>query len=309
MATALIGVKGNRLLCEEIEMEIASCQRRKTVFGHTIITGIGGTGKTLIAKRTAEALGYLFREKEAAALKDRESVIRWLVDGDREGISAGKTVANFIDEAHRLYERQEVFYYPMMENRITSDKGDIFFRPFTLFAATTHPQKLSAESFLTRFANEWEIPRYELSVIKEIIGDFLTSHGIQWTWLEVTEIAKRSLGVPRVAKKLAAKVVAKVDSRMGTEVTKQDVMDVFRVMGIDDLGLRPIHREYLAVLFAGKGRPRGVNLLAAKLGKNVEEIEDRVEPILLSLGLIDRHPQGRISTRAGEVHLACMGMV
>lgn len=300
----LRSIKGLPLLKEEISLEIASCKRRGKPFGHTLITGIGGTGKTFLARCVSNELGYLFFEKEAASFRDRKGVISWLVSCDNISKSKGITAALFIDEAHRLYELQEVLYYPMVEHRITSATEDIRFRPFTLFAATTHPQKLSGESFLTRFANEWEIPRYDQHVLKELIGEFFDSHGLRWSWLEVTAIASRSLGIPRIAKKLALKVVTKVDSRGGDEVLEADVVDVFRVMGIDDLGLTELHRKYLSVLGGSNGRPRGVKMISGSLGKSPEEIEDRIEPILLGLGLIDHTAQGRILTDKGRQRIA-----
>jgi holliday junction DNA helicase RuvB len=53
-----------------------------------------------------------------------------------------------------------------------------------------------------------------------------------------------------------------------------------------------------------EGGPVGVETLAAALGEPRDTIEDVYEPFLLTAGLLDRTPRGRVATPEAFAHLS-----
>lgn len=310
MARGLRRLKGLAIHKARIARSVVSCQRRDAIFPHTLITGIGGTGKTALARAVGEELGYLFKEYEAAALRDRDTIIRCLQQDCKEATASGRTLLIFVDEVHRLGKLQEVFYYPLKDRYITTPNGPIHFPQFTMFAATTRKDMLDGGSFVTRFTNTWEIERYCTADIEEILCDIFTSWEMSYGPFEIASIAGRCLGIPRLAHNLAEKVRDQVYYRGGPlKITMNDVNETFQLEGLDRLGLNSIHRKYLAALLEANGKPRGLNTLAARLGQVDSVVEDTIEPILIALGFVDSTPRGRVLALRGIRHLESLKMV
>jgi len=158
----LNGLVGLADLKEKARICARSSYDRRVPFPHTLLHGIGGTGKTQFARAVAEELGYHFVEVEAAVFKTREGLVRCLTDSCAQAVSEGRTLLFFIDEIHRLGVLQETLYYPMREYRITSTSGcHLDFPPFSLFGATTRMDKLDENSFVESFVNQWLLTRYD----------------------------------------------------------------------------------------------------------------------------------------------------
>ena len=71
--------------------------------------------------------------------------------------------------------------------------------------------------------------------------------------------------------------------------------------GYDKAGLNALGRLYLQTL-AGRAEPTALATMVAILGETKDVIEDEVEPYLLSVGLIEKTPKGRVATAAGRRH-------
>lgn len=286
-------------------IEIISCKKRGAVFSHTLLYGPGGTGKTAIARAIGDELDYYFVEIEAATLRSRDDIIECLARNSAEAMRRKSTLLFFVDEVHRLSVKlQEVFYYPMREFRITTQQGDISFPPFCLFAATTRLDLLDYNSFVKRFANEWKVDRYNAIHIRDMVlgifSDFRPGIGIDASL--ALKIAKRSLGIPRIANTLCEKV-RDVTLAMGcTEVSDDLLNRTFDLLGVDEVGLERIHRSYLGVL-SGSGKARGVSGLAAQLSQPEDVLRGVVEPILAELGFVEFTSKGRMVTEKGRKYL------
>lgn len=305
----LASLKGLHIHKARIRRSIVSSRIRQTVFGHTLLTGVGGTGKTALARAVGEELGCYFKEYEASAFRDRDTIIQCLDTSCREAQDRNRTLLIFVDEVHRLGKLQEVFYYPLKDRYITSPNGNIYFPPFTMFAATTRQDMLDGGSFVTRFTNTWEIERYDLADIEEILCDIFTGMDLRYGPFEINSIAKRCLGIPRLAYNLAEKIRDQVYFRGGLlTISADDVRETFQLEGLDSLGLNSIHRKYLAALFEAGGKPRGLNTLAARLGQVDSVVEDTIEPILIALGFVDSTSRGRVLADRGRRHLESLHM-
>lgn len=109
---------------QRFRVQLARCRKQGRVFNHTLLFGVGGTGKTALARAVAEELRYHLIEVEAAELKNRDAINNLLLASMSEANSHHKPLCLFIDEVHRLSKlQQEAFYYPMGECRIVQMVG------------------------------------------------------------------------------------------------------------------------------------------------------------------------------------------
>jgi Holliday junction DNA helicase RuvB len=279
------------------------------VFPHTLLFGIGGTGKTAFARAIGNELKCHFVETHAAAYKHRHQLFDALVHYSAEAKAHKKPLFFFLDEVHRLkLPLQEALYSAMKEWWIPTDRGKHHLPFFTLVAATTRFDMLDANSFVTRFENRWEIDRYPQGDIEAIVAYELDKKRMDYDPEVAVDIAKRCLGVPRIAVTLAkkAKDVAMASGR-GRKVTLAHTHRAFEMEEIDERGLDPVHRRYLHHLAAsnsnGKLMPLGIGVIAAKMGHHEDMIRGSVEPILLQLNMVAPTSRGRILTQKGVEYL------
>ena len=113
-------------------------------------------------------------------------------------------------------------------------------------------------------------------------------------------IAMRSRGTPREALRMLkwARDVAQDAGK--TEVGSAEAKNAARRMGIDANGLGEEDRKILAVL-VGKGRPLGIEPLAASVGMDAETLKRVYEPYLLKMDFVIRTPSGRQATTKAQL--------
>lgn len=287
---------------------IRACLYSGMVFPHTLLYGVGGTGKTAFSRAISGELRYFFVETHGAAFKKRDDLLAALLRHSGEASRAGLPLLFFIDEVHRLkYALQESLYSAMTEWWIPTAVERIEIPPFTLIAATTRFDMLDANSFVTRFGNCWEIQRYSVHHIASIVAQEFRKMSLGFDRRVVYEIAERCLGIPRIAVTLADKVRLTAFSEGAQIVTLGHTGRTFMLEEIDQLGLSPVHRRYLEILAAshtnGRYAPLGVGAIAAKLRQQEDVIKGSVEPILLEFDFVAPTPRGRILTQAGSKYL------
>ena len=287
---------------------IRACRHSGMVFPHTLLYGVGGTGKTAFARAISSELGYFFVETHGAAFKKRDDLLEALLRHSAEATQTGLPLFFFIDEVHRLkYSLQEALYSAMKEWWIPTAHKRIEIPPFTLIAATTRFDMLDSNSFVTRFGNVWEIHRYSVSDIASIVAQEFRKLGLSFNRQVVFEVAKRCLGIPRIAITLADKVRMTVLASGGCAVTMGHALESFRLEEIDGLGLSPVHRRYLQILSmsrsSGRYAPLGVGAIAAKMRQQEDVIKGSVEPILLEFDFVAPTPRGRVLTDRGAEYL------
>jgi len=283
------------------------------MFPHTLLYGVGGTGKTEFARRIGNELSCHFVETHAAAFKKREVLFSALIDHSNEARRQGKPLLLFIDEIHRLsLVLQEGLYQAMKEWWIPTPGGKLRLAPFTLIGATTRFDMLDSNSFVTRFENVWEIQRYKVDEIAIIVADELSRHKMRFSAEVATDIAKRCLGIPRTAINLANKVRRAAQAAGQSEITLQHCCTTFALEQIDALGLQHVHHRYLEILYAtrvdGHFSPLGVGAIAAKMRQPEDVIKGSVEPILLELDFVAPTPRGRMMTRKGAEYFSSLGL-
>lgn len=287
---------------------IVASVRSGEVFPHTLLYGIGGTGKTAFARATGYELNYHFMETHAAAFKKRDQLFDALIHYSAEASRAGRPLLFFLDEVHGLrLTLQEALYSAMKEWWIPTDRGKRFIPPFTLIAATTRFDMLDAHSFVTRFPNVWEINRYSLEDIRYIVAYEFDKMSLLYDYAVVDDIAKRCLGIPRIAVRLVEKVRTTVLAEGVKTVTLAHTRTTFDLEEIDERGLQPVHLRYLLVLAGsqanGKLTPLGIGPIAGKMSLHEDMIKGSIEPILLELNFVAPTPRGRTLTDEGLRYL------
>lgn len=300
--SGLIGLSDIKTLAQ-IDMD--ACKVTGKPLGNCILQGPGGLGKSALAEAIADEMNYHLVIVEAAALKNRDKIAEKLRQAHAEADQCQKRLLFFIDECHRLsIENQEVFYFCLDKERprIDSSHGTIYFKPFTIFAATTRMDALDQRSFVGRFDNVWNLKPYPADVISIILSIWFHEHNLQAGYEISSMIAERSLGTPRQAIKIAQKIENLCLGRRTTIVTADICNKIFELECIDKVGLTDIHTQYLKELENSK-IPKGLNALAGKTGQHIEIIAGVIEPILLSLNFIDMTCKGRILTEKGRLHL------
>lgn len=285
--------------------DIRAARKSNEQFPHTALYGPGGLGKTTFTERVAYDLGYWYEMIEGAMCKTRKQSQDRLIDATEQARIHGKRLLFFVDEAHRLsQEAQEALYYPMLTGKITGMPAKL--HPFSVFAATTHPHLLLGP-FRSRLRNEWLFDRYKQYDIERMIVKWWAKNNLDWDRLCVSMVAKRSLGIPRNAYNLSQKVRNEVISRGGERIVRvEDCLITFELEGIDSIGLNRDQVKYLRIL-STTDSARGIGGVAGSLDRDIAVVEDDIEPVLLSLGFVDRTRAGRVLTMKGRQHLSRIG--
>jgi len=93
----------------------------------------------------------------------------------------------------------------------------------------------------------------------------------------------------------------RADGRVTTAIAR----DALALFEVDELGLDKVDRAILrALCVTFAGRPVGLHTLAVAVAEEPETIEEVYEPFLLTTGLLDRTPRGRIATAEAFAHLS-----
>ncbi len=87
-------------------------------------------------------------------------------------------------------------------------------------------------------------------------------------------------------------------------ITKEVADKGLDMLEVDSLGLDGVDRTLLSTMITMfKGRPVGLETLAAATGEEAATIEDVYEPYLMQVGFLMRTPRGRIVTDLAYEHL------
>lgn len=272
---------------------------------HILFHGPPGLGKTTLAHLVARELGAQMKVTSGPAIErvgDLASILTNLNSGD----------ILFIDEIHRLNRTIEEILYPAMESGVLDiiiGKGpsartiQLELPAFTLIAATTRIALLSSP-LRSRFSGgTFRLDFYTEKELGEIVTRSAKILKVTIDKEASNEIAMRSRYTPRTANYLLKR------SRDFAQVHKsslsKDMVDkALTLLEIDRLGLTASDRRLLeTIIHKFDGGPVGLNTLSAATSEEMATIEEVSEPYLIQLGLIERTPRGRITTRRAYEHL------
>jgi Holliday junction DNA helicase RuvB len=292
----LADLSGQRDVISSLEIALEAARRLDEAFGHTLLTGAPGLGKTTIAHALAGELGARLHTTRGPLLKNPLGVVR-LLGGLRE-----RDVV-FIDELHALPQAiAEVLYGALDDGRLdllvtcAGQTRTVTLRlaPFTLIGATTD-EGLLPEAFLSRFENQERLSFYDPRELAEVITRAAPARGLEIDADAARELAEVSRQAPREALRLLRRVRTAAAAAGRQRIDLAVVARTLDRLGIDGRGLGPVDRAYLGVLEArGPDRPLGLHRAAVMLGISPTTLERVYEPYLFRLGLISTTPRGRV---------------
>lgn len=291
------GVKG------QLAVFIGAALERKEPLEHVLLVGPKGLGKTMFAHVIASELGVGIRPTLGPVLERLElsQILTTLNDGD----------ALFIDEVHRVAVKAQEILYPAMEDfalDIVIGQGGPGARPvrvplprFTLIGATTREGMLSGP-LRDRFGVRLRLEYYTLDELGRIIARDARLMSVRVEPDGVAEIASRSRGTPRVAKRLLRRVRDYATMKSDGVVTATIARDTLDTLGVDALGLDEMDRRILKSIVEREGFA-SLNTIASAVSEDERTIEDTYEPYLIQIGFLSRTSRGRSLTRKAYGYL------
>lgn len=296
---------GQERVKENLRILLHASKKRGAPPEHILFYGPPGVGKTTLAHLIAKEVGGSLKVTSGPAIErvgDLASLITNLESGD----------ILFIDEIHRLHKSVEEVLYPAMESGVLDiiiGKGpsarsiQLELPPFTLVAATTQFANISSP-LRSRFSGGvYHLAHYSEQEIATIVARSAEILGVTAPHEAIHEIAKRSRFTPRTANYLLKRCRDYAEVKDET-LTLENVRAALALLGIDEIGLT--ERDVLILKTMAEkfnGGPVGLKTIAAAISEEESTVEEVHEPFLITAGLLDRTPRGRIMTPQGYAHI------
>ena len=288
---------GQERIKKNLKVFIEAAKKRDEALDHTLFFGPPGLGKTTLAYIISNKMEANIKVTTAPMIEKAGDLAAILTNLEEKDIL-------FIDEIHRLSPAVEEILYSAMEDfRLDIIIGSgpaaqtikIDIPKFTLIGATTRAGMISSP-LRDRFGMHFRLQFYsdeELATIIKLAAKKLNTNCKEDAAIE---IAKRSRGTPRIALRLLRRVrdFAEVDGKnsISLEIAKYGLDE----LGVNDMGFDELDVGFLKILLESRGKPLGLNTIAAALSEDEVTIEDVIEPYLLANGYIERTARGRVAT-------------
>lgn len=290
---------GQKHLKDNLSIFIQAARTRQEPLDHVLFTGPPGLGKTTLSQIIARELGVGFRSTSGPVITKAGDLAAILTNLQPRDVL-------FIDEIHRLSPSVEEILYPAMEDfkvDIMIGEGPaaraitIDLPPFTLVGATTRAG-LITRPLRERFGIPLQLNFYELDELTSIVNRMSGLIGLPMQADGAIEVAKRSRGTPRIAKRLTKRLRDFMDIyHRSIAVDEMKAAAGMDRLGVDQNGLDAMDRKYLSQIAEFyNGGPVGIETIAASLAEQRDVVEDVIEPYLLQQGYIQRSPRGRMLT-------------
>jgi len=337
----LIEFVGQKNVRRMLRVTVEASLRRNRPSPHFLILGPSGLGKSTLAQIIASMQGGKFIECLAGKLsdgKDWKELFRQVEGhGYRTNIDAEQArkialeqgvealVANgsklsksvvFLDEIHRLSQKQQEQLYTLMTKNILyyTEKNPLTkametkWTPvplFTLVGATTEEGKLETP-FFNRFPLHFKLEPYSVEELEKIVANAVSKANYFATPEAISAIAYRSRGVARVALNFVTTCSNYALLRNSRQITiEESITDIVfsdAHLCIDGMGLTLDDLRYLYALYLTE-HPLGLNTLVSILNADPRNVTQIIEPHLIRQGLIQITPSGRLIKRAGIEHI------
>ena len=269
-------------------------------FPDLLFTGGAGLGKTMSARKIAEALGRTLIEVNCSTIKTVEEFVMGILIGKVYG-ETPKTI--FFDEAHALsepikdmlltllnVEDKSIKYLDYGTWRIEYDSSKI-----NVIFATTEAN-LMDKALLNRL-EEVYFTTYNNKDLFDILCFYSTGIKIL---CDKEDIAYACRGRARDAVKLSKKIKMYCEGHDGI-LDNKGWAQIKETFGIHACGLNEKEVELMKILSGGSALSSAS--IAAKMGVNVSNVEGEIETRPRELGFIENGSRGRSLTEKGREYL------
>lgn len=297
-------VIGQRQAVELLKVALAAywndrAASRKPSFGHVLMTGGPGLGKTLLAQIIARELAGPFKECLGQTLGMGEDIYAMLLGLPEDAVL-------FIDEVHLANEyAQTTLFRAVEEGKIFVPKGPLSSKytavplnRFTLIAATTDEHQL-LQPLRDRMKLTLRFDYYTAGELGELCRQ--RANALRWQ-VEGDVFAltgQRAKGTPRLAIRLLEGCYRTSRAEGADVITVAHLERTCLLEGLDRTGLDKNEQSYLRLLSRTRDKPVRLNVVASVLGLPARTIADVTEKFLLREGFIVRCESGRALTDKG----------
>ena len=302
---------GQNKLKDTLKVLIESASIRKKQVDHLLFYGQPGIGKTSLAQVIANEMSSSIRFVQGSLLDKKADILPLF-----GSLKKGEVI--FIDEIHSISKNVEELLYTALEDQAL----DIIIGPegnskvvrmklpnFTLIGATTKSSKISLP-LKERFGLIGKLTPYEKDEMIKIIKNSAKILKIKVSQESLEYIADHSKQTPRIANNLLKRCFDFATVKNLKEINLDIVKDTFENIGLFKHGLTEQHIQYLKVLndtFMDKWA--SLDAIAGIILETKETIESDIEPILLSLGMLEKSSRGRKITNEGIKYMFTYNLV
>jgi Holliday junction DNA helicase RuvB len=286
--------KGKEDIKHNLKIYIDSSIANNRPLDHCLIYGLPGTGKTTLASIIANEMGCNIRILQGGSLNKNIDIINLLLSINENDII-------FIDEIHAINPTIIDMLFTAIEDFVLDiplgkDFNTKFTRiklpRFTLIGATTKFGRIPLP-LEERFGIVINLKTYDLESLCEIIAQAANKMGIKLKPNEIEAIADNSKNIPRNAIKILKRVN---DFKMYDESIS--IEKIFEHMKIGTNGLTQDDFEYLQTL-KEHDEPLGLKTISDMINVDVDTIQNKIEPYLISNSYIIKTFRGRQITEKG----------
>ncbi len=295
---------GQPVAIDQLKVAVKSAVRRKAVFGHTLITGSPGLGKTTLATSVLPfELGVTVRSLVCSAISEPKEFLPVITT-----MKPGELL--FLDEIHALpRECFEVLYSVLEDSKLTIVLGDdknkqaieLALEPFTIVGATTRAGMIPIP-LVDRFKHHLKLDLYSDAEMAEILSWTASRLDVAFAPTCADLLVPACHGTARHAGKF---IEACIDSLYASDAADPKLIDQSTVtatlkrLQYASNGLSRSEVQLLERLADASGAV-GLNTLSSVLDEDSDTVSSIYEPWLLRQSLIEKTPSGRKITPKGR---------